>query len=142
MSSEAKLSLYLVDDEPDQIFLIALAAQRCGEFGQVRTATDAQLAYHQLLELSQDLETRPGLVITDWKMPRMTGAQLACALREHPSLRAIPVIALSSSDSEADRQSAQDCGCRAFYQKPTGFKNLVELLRTIRQTHVSAPVVA
>lgn len=133
MSFEHKPFIYIVDDAPDQVFLMELAAQRTGEFGLIRTAIDSQLAYHHLLEVAGNPNSRPNAVITDWKMPRMTGAELSCALQAHPDLKNIPIIALSSSNSDADRAAARDCGCVAFYQKPTHFADLVGLFREIRQ---------
>lgn len=129
--------LYLVDDAPDQVFLIELAAQRTAEFGLIRTAIDSQLAYHHLLEVAANPLSRPNLIITDWKMPRMTGAELACALRAHPELRGIPLVALSTSNADADRAAALECGCVAFYQKPTHFADLIGLLRELRQKYCS-----
>ena len=135
MNFEHKPFLYIVDDAPDQAFLMELAAQRTDEFGLIRTAIDAQLAYHHLLEVAANSRSRPNLLITDWKMPRMNGAELTCALKAHPDLCEIPVIALSTANSEFDRATALECGCAAFFQKPIQFADLITLLRQIRREY-------
>jgi len=138
MSSEPKPTLYLVDDESDQLFLLRRAAERSGEFGEIRTAVDSHLAYQELLDRAECGKPRPNLLITDWKMPRWTGAELACALRHHPQLKAIPVVALSSSYLKSDREEALACGCRAFVQKPYGFYRMVDLMKALAQEYSGA----
>lgn len=135
MSSEFRPILYLVDDESDQLLLMTRAADCSGEFGEIRSAVDAHLAYQELLEMAESSRPPPALVVTDWKMPDLSGAELACALRAHPALNEIPVIVLSGSSSEADRAEALACGCRAFFQKPDDFSELIDLLREIGRTH-------
>lgn len=135
MKTKSRPYLYVLDDEPDQAMLIGLAAQRSGEFADVRTAIDSQLAYHHLLEVANDSDHRPSLIMIDWKMPRMHGADFALALQEHPELRNIPVIVMSNSSDDADRTLALECGCKALYQKPSAFAELVELLVQIRRQY-------
>lgn len=142
MTPADKPFLYIVDDEPSQVFLMELAAHRSGEFGLVRTAIDSQLAYHHFLEVAQNPPSCPNLVVTDWKMPRMTGAELACALNAHPELREIPIVALSSSNYQSDREAALACGCVAFHQKPVQFAELVALFKQIRREYCPLPAEA
>ncbi len=139
MNSESRPPIYLVDDEPNQLFLIKRAAERTGEFGEIRTAIDSHLAYEELLELAVQGRRFPHLVITDWKMPGLSGAELACALREHPQLKDIAVVALSSSNTTEDRDAAMSCGCKAFYQKPLSFSRLTDLMREIVRTYAEYP---
>lgn len=138
MSSENRPILYLVDDDSDQLFLLRHAAERSGEYGEIRAAVDAHLAYEELLEMAQAARPLSTVVITDWKMPNLSGAELACALRAHPGLNEIPVIALSGSYAEADRAEALDCGCKAFFQKPDDFHQLTALLGEICRIYYTA----
>lgn len=137
MSPDFKPYLYILDDEPDQAFLIELAAQRTGEFADVRTAIDAQLAYHHLLEVAGDPEHCPSLLLIDWKMPRMHGSEIAVALQAHPQLCEIPIVVLSNSDFDEDRELALRSGCKALYQKPATLEELMDILRTIRREFCS-----
>jgi DNA-binding response OmpR family regulator len=139
MSPDFEPYLYILDDEPDQAFLIELAAQRTGEFADVRTAIDAQLAYHHLLEIAGDPEHRPSLLLIDWKMPRMHGSEIAVALQAHPQLSEIPIVVLSNSDFEEDRALALRSGCKALYQKPATLEELMDILRTIRRQYCKEP---
>lgn len=140
MKSESRPPLYIVDDEPDQLFLIKRAAERCGEFGEIRTALDSHLAYQELLDEAARRRDRPYLLVTDWKMPGFSGAELACALREHPEMKHVMVVALSSSNTADDREAALSCGCKAFYQKPISFSRLTDVMREIAHLYSEAQV--
>jgi CheY-like chemotaxis protein len=130
-----KPSLFIVDDEPDHVYLVETAARLSGEFGLISSVTDSQLAYEMIVESLQRPEGKPGLIFIDWMMPRLNGHELAVALQRHPQLRDVPIVVLSGSGREEDRDLALACGCRAFYQKPMGLGRLVAVLTSCRRKY-------
>ena len=60
----------------------------------------------------------PDLVISDAIMPEMDGFQLLRAIRENKMYRHIPVVMLTSENSEDNRKLALDKGADAFVGKP------------------------
>jgi CheY-like chemotaxis protein len=65
------------------------------------------------------LETQePDLVITDFRMPGMTGAQLTAALRHNPRLQHVPVMVVTAADDRAVRYEALEAGAVDFLAKP------------------------
>lgn len=138
MNPDHKPVLFIVDDEPDQVFLCELAAQRTGDFGRIQTAIDSQMAYQQLLETIDAPERRPDLILIDWKMPRMHGSELAAALSANATLRDIPLVAMSTSSYAEDRRRALEAGCKAFHQKPGSFDQLMQLLRQLKASYCPA----
>lgn len=81
-------SVLLVDDEPDQLFVWRYILTDADY--RVRGAPNGAAAL-EMLRLD-----RADLVITDWMMPVMNGAELCRALRAHPTLNDIPVLVLTS----------------------------------------------
>jgi two-component system chemotaxis sensor kinase CheA len=77
----------------------------------VRVATDGNHALSCLAEAPSDL------VLTDIEMPNMGGFALTEAIRAHPTLANIPVLILSSSSTDEDRQRGLDAGADGFIQK-------------------------
>jgi two-component system sensor histidine kinase and response regulator WspE len=57
------------------------------------------------------------LLITDVDMPRMTGIELARAVRKDPKLVDIPIIIVSYKDREEDRRLGLDAGVNAYLTK-------------------------
>ena len=79
--------ILLVDDEPDQRFLLRRILQRAGH--EVSEANDGAAALHAVQE------SAPELVVTDVMMPVMDGVELIRCLRGDPATAHIPIVAAS-----------------------------------------------
>lgn len=113
-------SILIVDDDPVNLELVQALL---GDLGFVtRSASNGRAA------LDSARETVPDLLITDLVMPEMNGLQLVRELRACPELQSVPVVALSASASDQDRQEALDGGCDAFLSKPVHYAQLLEEL--------------
>ena len=77
----------MVDDEPEQRFLLRRILERAGH--EVSEAGDGAAALQSIRELA------PDLVMTDMMMPVMGGAELIRRLRSEPATAAIPILAAS-----------------------------------------------
>jgi CheY-like chemotaxis protein len=71
-------------------------------------------------------EERPDLVITDFMMPVMDGAQLIKALADHPDLKGVPIYLMSSAPEAALRD--QCSGYALFIRKPFRIYDVVDLV--------------
>jgi len=108
--------ILLVDDDPDLLKLISLRLTSVGY--RVRTADSGETALAALAL------ARPGLVITDLKMPGIDGMQLFEAIhREHPAL---PVIILTAHGTIPDAVSATQRGVFGFLTKPFDSQELLQ----------------
>jgi CheY-like chemotaxis protein len=79
--------ILVVDDEPDQRFLLRRIFERAGH--EVSDAGDGAAA------LRAERESAPDLVVTDVMMPVMDGVELIRCLRGDPATAHIPVLAAS-----------------------------------------------
>src|SRR5262249_1883728 len=61
---------------------------------------------------------RPDMIITDVQMPRMSGLDLARALKADPQTRAIPVLMLTASGEERDLVESLGMGVDDYVRKP------------------------
>ena len=71
-------------------------------------------------------EERPDLIITDFMMPVMDGAQLIKALADHPDLKRVPVFLISSAPEAALRDKCS--GYALFIRKPFRIYDVVDLV--------------
>ncbi|MBK7794493.1 MAG: sigma 54-interacting transcriptional regulator [Betaproteobacteria bacterium] len=110
--------ILLVDDDPDLLKLISL---RLGSAGyRVRTADSGESALAALAVV------RPGVLITDLRMPGIDGLQLFDAVhRQHPAL---PVIILTAHGTIPDAVSATQRGVFGFLTKPFDSQELLQLV--------------
>lgn len=78
---------------------------------RVRLAVDGRQALEMLGEL------RPQVVVSDLEMPKLDGFGLLAAMKRNPDLRHIPVVLVTSRDSEADRERGLRLGADSYIVK-------------------------
>ena len=117
---EAKGNILVVDDEPQitRVLKTTLSSQGYG----VRTASDGDEA----VQLMKDWP--PDLVITDLRMPNMSGLDLCRHVRARSR---VPIIVLSVKGEERTKVEALDAGADDYVTKPFGVN---ELLARVRAT--------
>jgi len=60
----------------------------------------------------------PDLILVDINMPGMDGYEVTARLRDIPSLKDVPVVAITANVLRGDRERSLDAGCDGFIQKP------------------------
>ncbi len=71
------------------------------------------------------LAERPELILMDISLPKMDGYAATHCLRQDPSMRTVPIIALTAHALSSDRQRAMDAGCTDYETKPVEFARLL-----------------
>jgi DNA-binding response OmpR family regulator len=118
--------IIIADD--DRIVRRIVVAKLSGIGYEVREAEDGQEA----LDLLEGGEV-PDLLITDSLMPRMNGLDLVRSIRNSPDdgLSALPVIMLTSRQSERDVIEGLETGLDDYVTKPFSPDELVARVRTV-----------
>ena len=70
-------------------------------------------------------DDRPDLILMDLSLPEMDGWEATRRLKQDPSTRSIPVIAVSSHAMRGDREKALAAGCDDYDTKPVEFDRLL-----------------
>ena len=110
---DGKLIL-VVDDEFDVLSAYTMLFEYRGY--RVRTAGNGEEA------LAKAALERPDIVISDYMMPVMDGAELCLRCRADPALRDVPFILTSAGIPRKDLAIP----CDSFFKKPIRFEALVE----------------
>lgn len=74
---------------------------------------------------------RPGLILLDINMPRMTGLEALREIKRDEELRRIPVVILTTSRADEDIIRSYDLGVNSFISKPVTFEGLVDVMRLL-----------
>jgi CheY-like chemotaxis protein len=123
----------LVEDNCDDALLIRRAFRKAGLASPAHVVNgDAAVAYlSQAAEGDQASTQLPGLVLLDLKLPRKSGLEVLAWLREHETLRRLPVVVLTSSREAPDVRRAYDLGANSYLVKPVGFEALRQLVEAL-----------
>jgi CheY-like chemotaxis protein len=116
-------AVLVVDDDIRNIFALSSVLERRG-----MTVLTASTGHEAIAKL----ESTPGLsiVLMDIMMPEMDGYQTMEAIRNKPSLRRLPIIALTAKAMKGDREKCLDAGASDYLAKPVNTEQLLSVLRT------------
>jgi CheY-like chemotaxis protein len=75
---------------------------------------------------------RPGLILLDIKLPGMDGIEFLRQIKADPKLKLIPVVVLSTSESEKDIMGCYNCGANSYIVKPAGFEEFAKVIKDLK----------
>ena len=110
MSTDAKPTLLIVDDQPENLAVLSALLQ---PHYLVRAARSGQQALRAAANTP-----RPDLILLDVMMPEMDGYAVLAKLREAPPTDGIPVMFITALVTEEDEQRGFDLGAVDYITKP------------------------
>lgn len=97
------------------------------------SANDGQAATEVIM--SSDAESDPiGLIISDWKMPRMDGLQLLNFVRKSSPIPTVPFLMVTAEGENATVIHAIQAGVNGYLLKPLSAQLVEERLKKIWNT--------
>lgn len=134
-------TILLVEDDSNDIFFMERAASKAGLTAPVQVVRDGQQAIDYLSGANSYADRAqyplPGVVFLDLKLPYVHGFDVLEWIRNSPELSRLPVVILTSSSEERDRQRAQELGARDYLIKPPEPTSLMQVMQGLDR---SAPV--
>jgi CheY-like chemotaxis protein len=125
--------LVLEDDENDAL-LLQRALRQANLANPIHVVRNGEEAIALLSAgEAQGQQSRPGLIITDLKMPLVDGLEFLKWLRHHEPLRTVPLLVLTSSTAESDFVCAYGFGANSYMVKPRTLEELEKLGKVIRE---------
>jgi CheY-like chemotaxis protein len=129
--------ILMADDDADDRLMTRDALQESRLVNEIRFVCDGEELMEYLLQRGRYQEPaaapRPGVILLDLNMPRKDGREALREIKQHPDLRRIPVIVLTTSEAEEDILRTYDLGANSYITKPVTFEGLVNVLKTLGQ---------
>jgi CheY-like chemotaxis protein len=72
---------------------------------------------------------QPDLILLDLNLPGTDGREVLVVIKQHQTLRAIPVVVLSTSLNPKDIEACYRSGANSYMLKPMNFNQLKDLIR-------------
>lgn len=128
-------SILIVEDDPDDIYLISEAVDECQLEAHVFIVQDGEelldfLEHKGKFVSLQDYPV-PDLILLDLNMPRKDGREALREIKQKPELRSIPVVVLTTSNASKDLENMYALGASGFVTKPASFTGLKETIEKI-----------
>ena len=73
-------------------------------------------------------EQRPDLVLMDLQLPGMDGLSATKVIKKDPTLKDIPIVALTSYAMQGDEERALEAGCTGYIAKPIDTRKFLETI--------------
>jgi CheY-like chemotaxis protein len=112
----------VVDDDVRNIFALSSVLERRGM--SVLSAGTGNEAI-SILESTPDM----AIVLMDIMMPEMDGYETMQVIRQNPTFRRLPIIALTAKAMKGDREKCLEAGASEYLAKPVNTEQLLSALR-------------
>jgi len=126
-----QLNILLADDDMDDCFFFEKALEELQLSTHLTIVRDGQQLMNYLSENSKNL---PDVLFLDLNMPRKNGFECLCEIKEHESLKVIPVVMFSTSYPRDQIYEANmintllKIGAHHFIRKPGDFAQLKQVI--------------
>ncbi|MBA3685780.1 MAG: response regulator [Planctomycetes bacterium] len=123
----------LVDDNPGDIALTEEAFAENHMEVDFLTAAGGEEAQRLLAQLGQQPEGPAlALIVLDLNLPRVNGSELLAFCKQHPRLKDVPTVMLTTSNRPQDRERCLALGAQAYLVKPAVFTDFLVLVQDLR----------
>jgi len=148
-------TILLVEDDRDDEELTLRALRKSNIRNEVIVAHDGAEALDLLFGerfVDHEMDNLPAVVLLDLKLPKVNGIEVLRRIRQDSRTRRLPVVVLTSSRHERDRDEVYDLGANSYICKPVDFEKFSEavgslgmywvLLNELPPVHEAAKVAA
>jgi CheY-like chemotaxis protein len=131
------IEVLLVEDDPGDVLMTQEAFADNRVSNTLHVVRDGVQAMDFLNKRGEFVDApTPDLMLLDLNLPRMDGREVLAAVKGNPQLRQIPVVVLTTSESEQDVLAVYELHANAYVTKPVDFDRFIEVVRQIDQFFV------
>jgi CheY-like chemotaxis protein len=122
----------LAEDNSGDVVLTKKALKQGKLANNLHVVADGVEAMRYLRQEAEYADApRPDLILLDLNMPRKDGKEVLADIDEEDELSRIPVVVLTSSESEADIARSYELSANAYLTKPVDFDGFVEIVNRL-----------
>jgi DNA-binding response OmpR family regulator len=128
-----KQTVLLIDDDQAEVMIAKRVISKIApELG-----IDAAFSGEAGLTLLHSEKTLPALVLLDLKMPGLSGIDVLRQIRADEHLKHLPVIIVTNSTLESDRQEAFEAGADDYLHKAFDLNRFSTDIESLLKRHLS-----
>ncbi len=132
------VEILLIEDNEGDILLTKKAFEKGSFNNHISVARNGREGLDFLYKVPpfQDAPT-PHLILLDINMPEIDGHELLKAIKSDKKLRPIPVVILSTSNSNVDVKKAYELQASSYICKPVDFEEFANLIQQMQNYWVN-----
>ncbi|MFT4663602.1 MAG: chemotaxis family two-component system response regulator Rcp1 [Polaribacter sp.] len=128
------VNVLLIEDNPGDVRLMQEAFNECRSTIDLTVVMDGLEAIHFLKKENKYEDAKsPDLILLDLNLPKKSGKEILAEIKSDPELKRIPVIILTTSNSEYDIIKSYDLHVNGFINKPVDFDRFFEIIQHIER---------
>jgi chemotaxis family two-component system response regulator Rcp1 len=131
-SDAEPIEVLLVEDSPGDVRLTREAFKDAKVHINLHVASDGieAMAFLRCRGEYADVP-RPDLILLDLNLPKKDGREVLEEIKETPALKSIPVVILTTSDSEEDILRSYRLHANCYITKPVGLDGFLKVVHSI-----------
>ena len=127
-----QIEILLVEDNKGDVGLIEEVFEEAKIRNNLHVAEDGEEAMLYLQGEGKFLGSpRPDLILLDLNLPKKDGREVLREIKEDSNLKNIPVVVLTTSNSEKDILGAYGLHANAYITKPLDFDQFIKVVESI-----------
>ncbi|MDD1775649.1 MAG: response regulator [Methanobacterium sp.] len=132
------IEILLIEDNQGDNRLTKEVFKEASVPNHIQIVTNGVEAMHFLnREEEYQNAAHPDLILLDLNIPKKDGREILKEIKENPELKCIPIIVLTTSQSEIDIKSTYDHFANAYITKPLDLNEFIEVIRSIEEYWLS-----
>ena len=132
------IEILLVEDNPGDERLTREALKEGKVYSNLHWVKDGVEALEFLRRQGKyGAAPRPDIILLDLNLPKKDGREVLREIKADETLRAIPVVVLTTSEAEEDVLRSYDLHANAYVTKPVDFDRFIGVVQQIDQFFVS-----
>jgi len=128
-------TILLVEDNPDHAELVARSFRQSQTPNTIRHVTDGRMALNYLFRREQyadaAISPRPDVILLDLRLPKIDGLEVLREIKDSHDLRCIPVVVLTTSQTERDIARAYQLHANSYLVKPVEFAKFTRMIEDL-----------
>jgi len=132
------VEILLVEDSPGDVRLTQELFREANRSIRLHVATDGVEAMMFLRhEGTHANDPRPDFILLDLNLPRMDGREVLSQIKQDDTLKTIPTIILTTSESEGDIAKSYQLQANCYLSKPVQLDELESMVQSINDFWVT-----
>jgi two-component system, chemotaxis family, response regulator Rcp1 len=129
-----EIHILLIEDNEGDIVLTIEALKEARISNTIDVVRDGEKAMKFLYKEGEfSNAATPDLILLDINLPKIDGKEVLANIKNSDKLKVIPVVMLTTSDSEKDIFESYHNHANCYITKPVGFQSFIEVIHTIKE---------